>query len=86
MYNVPRHIIHICILYLIKKNNINKKQEKKELKEMSLCHKLCFSNLYVFATRCRRPSLFQTMNSVREKNLNLNHQRFAPSGGKKYRY
>ena len=49
---------------------------------MSLSHKLWFSNLYIFVTQCGRPQIFQTMNSVRWKNLSLKYQRFAPSGGK----
>ena len=40
-------------------------------KELSLCHKLWFSNAYIFATQCRRPQIFQTMNSVRSNNLSL---------------
>ena len=43
------------------------------------CHKLYFSNLYIFATQCRRPLIFQTMNSVKPKNLSLKYQRFASS-------
>ena len=34
-------------------------------KELSLCHILKFSNPNIFATQCRRPLIFQTMNSVR---------------------
>ena len=30
----------------------------------------------VFATQCRRPKIFQTMNSVRCKNPSLKYQRF----------
>ena len=37
------------------------------VKELSFCHKLYFSNLYIFATQCRRPLIFQTMNSVKSK-------------------
>ena len=33
-------------------------------KELSFCHKLWFWNLYFCATRCCRPLIFQTMNSV----------------------
>ena len=29
-------------------------------KELSLCHKLRFSNLYIFGTKCCRPQIFQT--------------------------
>ncbi len=37
---------------------------------------------YIFATQCRRPKIFQTMNSVRWKNLSLKYQRFTPFVGK----
>ena len=37
------------------------------------CHKLRFTNP-IFATQCRRPSTFQTMNSVRPNNPSLHHQ------------
>ena len=39
------------------------------LKELSLCHKLWFSNFYIFATKCCRPLIFQTINSARASNL-----------------
>ena len=32
--------------------------------------------------QCRRPQIFQTMTSVRSKNLNLKFPRFKPSGCK----
>ena len=51
-------------------------------KELSHCHKLWFSNLYIFVIKCRRPLIFQTMNSVRWKNQSLKYQRFPPTGGK----
>ena len=49
---------------------------------MSLCHKLWFSNPYIFGTQCLRPYLFQTKYSVRSNNLSLKYQRFTPSGSK----
>ena len=51
-------------------------------KELSLCHKLWLSTLFIFATQWLRPYLFQTMNSDRWKNLSLKYQRFTPSGEK----
>ena len=45
--------------------------------ELSLCHKLWFSNPYILATQCRRPKLFQTMNTSRSNNLNLKYKRFV---------
>ena len=47
---------------------------------MSLCNKLWFSNPYIFATQCRRPQIFQTMNSVRSNNISLKYQSFTLSG------
>ena len=52
------------------------------LKVLSLCHKLWFSNLFIFATHYCRTYIFQTMNSVRSINLSLKYQRFRPSGCK----
>ena len=37
---------------------------------------------YIFATRSRKPLLFQTMNSVRSKSQRLKYQRFTPHGFK----
>ena len=48
-------------------------------KELSFCHKLYFSNLYIFATQCRRPFILQTKNSVRSNNLSLKYQGFTSS-------
>ena len=50
----------------------------KELE--SLQQTLC--NLFIFATRCRRPLIFQIINSVRSKSLSLKYQRFATSSCK----
>ena len=55
----------------------NKSKIPKFAKELSLCHKLWFSNHYVFGTKCHRPMIFQTMNSVRSNNLSLKYQRFT---------
>ena len=49
------------------------------LKELSLCHKLKFSNPNNFATQCRRPKIFQTMNFVRSNNVSLKYKRPTPS-------
>ena len=60
--------------------NINTHKNVKEMvKGMSFCHKLYFSNLDIFETQCRRPLIFQTMNSIRPRNLSLKYQRFIPS-------
>ena len=37
---------------------------------------------YIFATRCRRPFIFPTINSVRLRILSFKYQRFTPSCGK----
>ena len=47
--------------------------------ELSLCHKLWFSNPYIFTTPCRRPYIFQTMSSVRSNNTSLKYQSFTLS-------
>ena len=52
---------------------------RKISKELSFCHELYFSNLYIFATQCRRPLIFQTMNSVKPKNLSLKYHSFTSS-------
>ena len=35
---------------------------------------------YIFATKCRRSLIFQTINSARANNLSLKYLRFPPSG------
>ena len=54
-------------------------QSCNKIKELSFCHEFYFSNLFIFATQCRRPLIFQTMNSVRPNNLSLKYQRFTSS-------
>ena len=41
----------------------------------SLCHKYKFSNPNIFATQCRRPQIFQTLNCVRSNTVSLKYQR-----------
>ena len=43
----------------------------------NLCHKIKFSNPYIFATHLSRALLFQTMKSVRSNNLILMYERFT---------
>ena len=38
-------------------------------KELNLCQKLLFSNIYIFAMQCRSPLIFQTMNTGRSWDL-----------------
>ena len=52
-----------------------------ETKELIFCHKLLYSNSDIFATRCRRPFIFQTKNYVRSNSQSLRFW-FAPSGCK----
>ena len=42
--------------------------------------KLWCSNLYIFAIQCRRPYIFQNINSVRSNNLSLKCLKFSTSG------
>jgi len=50
-------------------------------KKIVLPQNLIFQ-FYIFATRCHKPLIFQTMNSVKSNSLNLKYRRFAPSGCK----
>ena len=47
---------------------------------MSRCHKLWFSNFYIFATKFCRALIFQTIHSARAYNLSLKYLRFTSSG------
>ena len=49
------------------------------IKELSLLPKSRFFNPYFFATHCRVPQTFQTLNSGRSNRLNLKYQSFTPS-------
>ena len=49
-------------------------------KELSLCHKLWFSNPYISVTQCCRHYIFQTMNPVRLDIQSLKNQTFTLSG------
>ena len=51
-------------------------------KELSLRHKLRFYNPYIFVAQCRRPLIFQTINSGRSNNQSLKYQRFTPTSCK----
>ena len=61
---------------------MNKSIRNIFLKEMIFCNKLKFFNPYIFSTRRRRPLIFQTINSVKSKSLNLKCRRFTSSGCK----
>ena len=39
-------------------------------------------NSYIFAIQCRKPLIFQSMNSVRSNSLSLKYQKFTPTGWK----
>ena len=51
-----------------------------ETKELSLSHKLWFSNPYIFATQFLVPYIFETKYTVRSNNLSLKYQSLTPSG------
>ena len=51
-------------------------------KELSSCKKLLFLNFYICATRCCRPLIIQTMNSVESNSLSLKYQRSTSSSCK----
>ena len=57
-----------------------------KVKEFSLWHKLLFSNLNIFATQCRRPYIFQTMNSVRSNNLRFTQLGCTGRGISKFKF
>ena len=44
--------------------------------QLSICHKPCFYNPYIFVTIWSRLYIFQTINYVKSNNLSLNYQRF----------
>ena len=47
-----------------------------------MCHKLKFCNPFIVGTKCLRPEIFKTMNSVRLNNLSLKYQWFILLGCK----
>ena len=51
------------------------------VKGIEFLQQILIFNAYIFtiATRCCRPLIFQTINSVRSKSLSLKYQRFTPS-------
>ena len=55
------------------------------IEELSLCHKLLFSNFDIFATQCHRYLIFQTLNAVRSNIPSLKCLRFTLSGCKDYK-
>jgi len=48
---------------------VSRNKYKTVSKELSLCHKFWFSNLYIFGFQRRKPLKFQTMTFVRSKNI-----------------
>ena len=53
-----------------------------EPKELSFCHKLKFSNPFIFANQCCGPLIFQTLNYVRSTDVSLKYQKCTPSSCK----
>ena len=74
-----KRLFHSLFIYKIFfKNNlkVRRKMYHKNIfftKELSFCQKLRFSSPYIMETRCRRPYLFQSMNSSRSNNLSLKY-------------
>ena len=52
------------------------------LRNELFCHKLKYSYPYILATQCRRPKIFQTINSVRSNNVSLKYQTFISTGSR----
>ena len=69
-YDKTHKILYYC-LSTIKKNLF---------KGIESLPQTLISNHYIFGTKCWRPKIFQTMNSVRSNILSLNYQRFTTSG------
>ena len=59
--------------------NYIKKIKNFKCRGIELSHKL---NHYIFGTKCCRPQIFQTMNSVGSNILSLKYQNFTTSGSK----
>ena len=55
---------------------------KLKPKELTLCHKLWFSNPNIFGTQCRKPLIFQTYIFWSNKSHSLRFQRFTTSKSK----
>ena len=75
------HKINLLFSYHTKldKQRVHKVVPEMLHKGIEFLSQTLFSNLYIFATQCRRPLIFQTMNSVRPNNLSLKYQRFTSS-------
>ena len=59
---------------MLKKSQLGSKpQNIFRVKELSFGNKPGFSNPNIFAIQCRRPLIFQTMNSVRSYNDSLKY-------------
>ena len=65
----------ICEMRSIKDRNF----QSSNIKELSFCHKIKFSYLYIFSTLCCEPLIFQTIKSASKNNLSLKYQRITPS-------
>ena len=73
--------IHICKDVGIRKSdyvaNTRFLSQKFMVKELTLCHKLWFSNPNIFGTQCRNPLIFQTYIFWSNKSHSLKFQRFT---------
>ena len=58
---------------------ICRKERSRITKELSFRRRLWSFNPYIYLNQCRKPLIFQTMNSVRSNILSLKYQTFQPS-------
>ena len=88
--NVPRlhsycaplsnnNLIFCILLFLFLRTFHNKNYCKKYSNELTLCHKLWFSNPNIFGTQCRKPLIFRTYIFWFNKSHSLKFQRFTTS-------
>ena len=56
MINMLCNVVYLCIiLHIFLFSFVKLYMQNIQTKELSLWHKLRFSNTYIFATQCRRP-------------------------------
>ena len=58
---------------------ICRKERSRITKELSFRRRLWSFNPYIYLNKCRKPLIFQTINSVRSNILSLKYQTFQPS-------
>ena len=79
--NVPTIHLSLQVIFIILLTKLPKTEDLKKLmlneKELTLCHKLWFSNPNIFGTQCRKPLIFQTYIFWSNKSQSLKFQRFT---------